>query len=69
MVYHNWIKIDPQLCSSNPVIRGTRVLVISVSSQPSAGESFEKLRKGFTDLSDEDIRPAIKGAKNWGCPG
>lgn len=63
MVYRNRIEIDPKICSGKPVIRGTRVLVTSVLSQLAAGESFERIRKGFPGLSDEDIRTAIEYAR------
>ena len=63
MVYRGRIEIDPNICSGKPVIRGTRILVTSLLSQLAAGESFEAIRKGFTGLTDEDIRAAIEFAK------
>ena len=63
MVYQDRIEIDPAICSGEPVIRGTRILVTSVISQLAAGESFADVRKGFPGLSDEDIRAAIEFAR------
>jgi len=63
MLYRDRIEIDPHICSGKPVIRGTRILVTSILSQLAAGESFDAIRKGFPDLSDDDIRAAIEFAK------
>lgn len=64
MVYHNRVEIDPAVCSGKPVIRGTRILVTSILSQLSAGETFESIRRGFPGLTDEDVRAAIEFAKD-----
>ena len=63
MVYRDRIEINPQVCSGKPVIRGTRVLVTSILSQLSAGESVEAVRQGYPELTDEDVRAAIEFAK------
>jgi len=64
MLYQDRIEIDPRICSGNPVIRGTRILVTSILSQLAAGESFDSIRAGFPGLSDDDIRTAIEFAKD-----
>lgn len=63
MLYRDRIEINPQVCSGKPVIRGTRVLVVSILSQLSAGESVEAVRQGYPELTDEDVRAAIEFAK------
>jgi uncharacterized protein (DUF433 family) len=63
MLYRDRIEINPQVCSGKPVIRGTRVLVTSILSQLSAGESVEAVRQGYPELTDEDVRAAIEFAK------
>ena len=62
-MYRDRIEINPQVCSGKPVIRGTRVLVTSILSQLSAGESVEAVRQGYPELTDEDVRAAIEFAK------
>ena len=63
MVYHERIEINPKVCSGKPVIRGTRILVTSILSQLSAGESVEAVRRGYPELTVEDVRAAIEFAK------
>jgi uncharacterized protein (DUF433 family) len=63
MLYRDRIEINPQVCSGKPVIRGTRILVVSILSQLSAGESVEAVRQGYPELTDEDVRAAIEFAK------
>jgi uncharacterized protein (DUF433 family) len=63
MVYRDRIEIDPSVCSGKPVIRGTRILVTSILSQLSAGESSVTIRHGYPELTDDDIRAALEFAK------
>lgn len=63
MIYRDRIEIDPKICSGKPVIRGTRILVTSILSHLSAGESVEALRRGYPELTDEDVRAAIEFAR------
>ena len=63
MVYRDRIEIEPSVCSGKPVIRGTRILVTSILSQLSAGESTEAIRQGYPELTEEDIRAALEFAK------
>jgi len=63
MVYRDRIEIDPKICSGRPVIRGTRILVTSILSHLSAGESVETLLRGYPELTDEDVRAAIEFAR------
>jgi uncharacterized protein (DUF433 family) len=63
MVYRDRIEIDPNVCSGKPVIRGTRILVTSILSQLSAGESTQAICQGYPELTDEDIRAALEFAK------
>lgn len=62
-MYRDRIEIDPGVCSGKPVIRGTRILVTSILSQLSAGQSVPAVRQGFPELTDEDIRAALEFAK------
>jgi len=64
MVYQDRVEIEPSICSGKPVIRGTRILVTSILSQLSAGESFDSIKAGFPGLTNEDIRAAIQFAKD-----
>ncbi len=63
MTYRERIEINPNVCSGKPVIRGTRILVTSILSQLSAGESSQAIRRGYPELAEEDIRAAIEFIK------
>jgi uncharacterized protein (DUF433 family) len=63
MTYRERIEINPNVCSGKPVIRGTRILVTSILSQLSAGESSQAIRQGYPELAEEDIRAALEFAK------
>ncbi len=62
MIYHERIEINPLICSGKPVIKGTRIIVSDLISQLAAGESFEALKKGYTGLTDDDIKAALQFA-------
>ena len=62
LMHPDWIEIDPKICSGKPVIRGTRILVTSILSHLSTDESVETLRRGYPELTDEDVGAAIEFA-------
>lgn len=64
MVYRDRIEIEPRICGGKPVIRGTRILVTSILSQLSAGESPQAIRQGYPELTEDDIRAALEFAKD-----
>jgi uncharacterized protein (DUF433 family) len=53
------ISIDPKVCHGKPCIRGTRIMVANILGQLEGGESWESIRAGYPELSDDDIRAAI----------
>jgi len=55
------ITIDPAICHGKPVIRGTRTPVSIVVGSLAGGMSFEEVQREY-DLTDEDIRAALKFA-------
>jgi len=55
------IVIDPKICHGKPVIRNTRTPVALVVGSLAGGMSFEAVRREY-DLTDEDIRAALKFA-------
>ncbi len=57
------IDVDPDVCHGKPCIAGTRILVSSVLSQLGAGYTFERIRAGFPELSEEHIRAAVDYAR------
>ena len=53
------ITIDPAICHSKPVIRGTRTPVSIVVGSLAGGMTFEEVQREY-DLSIEDMRAALK---------
>jgi uncharacterized protein (DUF433 family) len=53
------IVLDPQVCHGKPIIRGTRLPVTVVVGSLAGGMTFEGVKREY-DLSDEDIRAALK---------
>ena len=63
MNYLECITIDPGIRGGKPCIRGTRILVSSILSQLGAGYDFARIREGYPELSDEQIRAAVYYAR------
>jgi uncharacterized protein (DUF433 family) len=53
------ISIDPKICHGKPCIRGTRIMVANILAQLEGGESWESIKAGYPELTDDDIRAAI----------
>lgn len=50
---------DPAICSGQPVIRGTRVLVRVILGYLAHGETTESILRDFPTITDEDVRAVI----------
>ena len=53
------ISSDPAICHGKPCIRGTRIMVANILGQLEGGESWDSIRRGYPEISDDDIRAAI----------
>ena len=62
MTFRERIEINPLICSGKPVIKGTRIIVSALLSQLAAGETFETLKRGYPELTDEDLKAALEFA-------
>ena len=56
------IVADSEICHGKPTFRGTRVLVSDVVELVAAGESAEKIIKGYPSLNREMIKEALEYA-------
>jgi uncharacterized protein (DUF433 family) len=52
------IELDPRRAGGSPVFAGTRIPVEVVLEQLAAGESKESLRKGYPELTLENLDAA-----------
>jgi uncharacterized protein (DUF433 family) len=59
LTYQDYIVRDARICSGQPVVRGTRVLVRVVLGYLAQGETIETILKEFPSLSAEDVRAVI----------
>jgi uncharacterized protein (DUF433 family) len=57
------IEINPRRCGGSPVVRGTRIPVAVLLDQLAAGESWDAILKGYSGLTQDDIRAVILFAK------
>jgi len=53
------IEINPRVCGGKPVIRGTRIPVAVLVDQLAEGESWDSMRRGYPELTEDDIRAAL----------
>jgi uncharacterized protein (DUF433 family) len=57
--YRNYIVRDPRVCSGEPVIKGTRVLLRTVLASLAEGASIEEILADFPTLTEDGVRAAI----------
>ena len=57
------IELDPKVCNGKPVIKGTRIPVAVILEQISEGESWDKIRANYPELTREDIQAALLYAR------
>ncbi|WP_456327821.1 DUF433 domain-containing protein [Archaeoglobus sp.] len=58
----NRIEIDPKKLGGKPVIRGTRIPVYLILEMLASGMSIEDVLKEYPELTEEDVKEAIKYA-------
>ena len=61
-VHMDRIEMDPRICGGKPVIRGTRIPVAVLVAEAGGGAQLEDVRRGYPELSEQDIRAALQYA-------
>ena len=56
------IVCDPNICSGNPTIRGTRIMVTNILGMVAGGYTVERIVKAYPELDQEDISAALQYA-------
>jgi uncharacterized protein (DUF433 family) len=56
------IEVNPEICSGKPVIRGTRIMVRNILGMVAGGETVERIRAAYPELTSEDINAALEYA-------
>lgn len=50
---------DPKICSGKPCIKGTRIPAHIILDLLAAGESNQRIRTAYPNITDEDIRACL----------
>ena len=56
------IVTDPAVCSGQPVIRGTRIMVKNVLGMIAGGYTRERVLAAYPELAAEDVSAALEYA-------
>ncbi len=56
------IVCDPKICSGNPTIRGTRIMVTNILGMVAGGYAADRIIKAYPELDQEDISAALQYA-------
>ncbi len=56
------IEIDPKKLGGKPVIKGTRIPVYLILEMLASGMDIKEILKEYPELTEEDIREAIRYA-------
>jgi uncharacterized protein (DUF433 family) len=59
MSWHDHIVRDPNICSGQPTIRGTRVLLRTILASLAKGMEPDQIREHHPTISDDDMRAVI----------
>jgi uncharacterized protein (DUF433 family) len=57
------IRVDPEICSGKPHIRGTRIMVKNILGMFAGGYTTERILEAYPELSREDIDAALDYAR------
>ena len=55
MNYHQYMTRDPKICGGEPVIRGTRVTILTILASLAEGARIEEILEDFPTLTEEAI--------------
>ena len=53
------IRVDPNICSGKPCIRGTRIMVKNILGMVAGGYAIEKILEVYPELTREDVVDAL----------
>jgi len=54
---------DPEICGGQPIIKGTRILVLDILDWLREGKSFDEIISNFPSITKEDIQDILLYAK------
>ena len=56
------IAVDPQICSGQPVIRGTRIMVKNILGMVAGGYTLDRIVQAYPELTAQDVSAALEYA-------
>lgn len=56
------IAVDPQVCSGQPVIRGTRIMVKNILGMVAGGYTLDRIVQAYPELTAGDVSAALEYA-------
>lgn len=59
MNWRDYIVRDPNICSGQPTIRGTRVLLRTILASLAKGMEPEEIREHYPSVTEDDMRAVI----------
>jgi uncharacterized protein (DUF433 family) len=59
---NEWIVVDARICSGQPVIRGTRIMVRNILGMVAGGYTVERIVEAYPELTPEQIQAALEYA-------
>ncbi len=62
--YHKRIEINPKILLGKPVFKGTRIPLYVVLDLLAEGESIQEIINAYPDLTEKDIKAAIRFASD-----
>jgi uncharacterized protein (DUF433 family) len=57
-----FIVVDPKICSGNPVIRGTRIMVKNILGMVAGGYTLDQILTAYPELTREMVQAALEYA-------
>ena len=57
------VSINPNICHGKPCVKGTRIMVSIILALVEEDLSFAEIKEEYPELTDEDIRQAIRYAR------
>jgi uncharacterized protein (DUF433 family) len=56
------ITVDPRICAGKPIVRGTRIMVKNILGMVAGGNTVERIREAYPELTTEMVQAALEYA-------
>ncbi len=59
---NEFIRVDPEICSGKPTIRGTRIMVKNILGMGAGGYAVDQIVEAYPELTQEMVQAALEYA-------